>query len=111
VLLAGGASAVAAALRAGSGRVGDGAGGSGTRDAAASAFAAGLVGFAVLLARRARWRMRAGDAASVVRALADLPCVGAELIPADASLIGGPAVRSGQTKRLVHDPAVASGGG
>jgi hypothetical protein len=47
----------AAALRAGSGRACDETGGrGGARDAAVAAFAAGMVGFAVLLARRARWR-------------------------------------------------------
>jgi hypothetical protein len=111
--LADDALASAAALRAGSGRVCGKAGGSGTRGAAASAFAAGLVGFAVLSARRARRRTWANDDPSVFRALVDLACIAAELILADPSLVGGPGLRSRQAKRFVsaQSPVLTSGDG
>ncbi len=82
------------------------------RDAGCSAFAAIVVDFAVLLARRAPWRASADDGFSAFRALADLRSVAAELTLSDTSLIGGPAVRSRQTSPLaVHDSVAACGGG
>jgi hypothetical protein len=81
-------------------------GGSGTRDAGGSAFAAIVVDFAGLLARRTPRRTWADDDFSVFRALADWVSFAVELTLNVANLIGAPAVRSRQANPFVpvHDP-------
>jgi hypothetical protein len=74
----------AAALLAGCGRVFDGRGDNGMRDAGGSTFAAIMVDFAFFMATWALSRARADDGFSVFAAIADLISVVAELVSDDA---------------------------